>query len=72
MTAVRSGLSSDAVRELSDVLEAGPFVNLAITDDRLVTSTGFGLKAQSCARVASRSTVIQLVRAMRCDEVVDP
>jgi hypothetical protein len=71
MTAVRSGLSSEAVRELSDVLEAGPFVDLAVTDDRLVASTDFGLNARSWARVALRSTAIQLVRAMRCDEAMN-
>jgi hypothetical protein len=71
ITAVRCGLSSESVRDLSEVLEAGPFVAVVITDDRFVPPPGFGHHARSRTRVPLRSTTAEMVGALRGDEERD-
>lgn len=71
MTTVRCGLTSESVRDLTEVLEAGAFVAMAITDDRSVGPPGFGRNAKCWALVPLRSTAVAMVGALRRDEVRD-
>ena len=68
MTAVRLGLTGDSVRVLGDVLEAGPFVAVAVVETGTAMPDEFGRGALSRANVPLRTTSSQLVRALRADD----
>ena len=68
MTAVRCGLTADAVRDLSAVLERGSFVAMSVLDGRFDVPEGVGRRATSrtCALLAA--TQGELVGALRSDD----